>query len=195
MDQILARAVFLPRLSTTLLASFALAALLLAALGIYGVLSYSVSQRTKEIGLRMALGASGGNTVALIVRNSVVMVGDRRRHRPGRGDRCWRARWPASSTASARSTCRRSRWRPPAADCRRPRQPAAGAAHDARRSDGGAARELARLRLGPPSMRLRSLAAASGLLGPRRARGGVPGGRRRKGQPTNSTVYSGPSSV
>jgi putative ABC transport system permease protein len=74
MDQILARAVFLPRLSTTLLAMFALAALLLAALGIYGVLSYSVSQRTKEIGLRMALGASGGNTVAMIVRSSVGMV-------------------------------------------------------------------------------------------------------------------------
>ncbi len=74
MEQILARAVFLPRLSTTLLASFAVAALLLAALGIYGVLSYAVSQRTREIGLRMALGASGGNTVALIVRNSVAMV-------------------------------------------------------------------------------------------------------------------------
>ena len=74
MDQILARAVFLPRLSTTLLAMFAIAALLLAALGIYGVLSYSVSQRTKEIGLRMALGASGGNTVAMIVRGSVAMV-------------------------------------------------------------------------------------------------------------------------
>jgi ABC-type antimicrobial peptide transport system permease subunit len=38
------------------------------------VLSYSVSQRTKEIGLRMALGASGGNTVAMIVRSSVAMV-------------------------------------------------------------------------------------------------------------------------
>ena len=86
MDQILARAVFLPRLSTTLLALFALAALLLAALGIYGVLSYSVSQRTKEIGLRMALGASGGNTVALVVRNSVVLVAHRRRGGPGRGD-------------------------------------------------------------------------------------------------------------
>ena len=74
MEQILARAVFLPRLSTTLLATFAVAALLLAALGIYGVLSYSVSQRTREIGLRMALGASGGNTIAMIVRNSVIMV-------------------------------------------------------------------------------------------------------------------------
>jgi len=74
MDQILARAVFLPRLSTTLLALFAGAALLLAALGIYGVLSYSVTQRTREIGLRMALGAHAGETVGLIVRNSMSLI-------------------------------------------------------------------------------------------------------------------------
>ena len=74
MDQLLARAVFLPRLSTTLLTTFALSALLLAALGLYGVLSYSVTQRTREIGLRMALGAEAGNTVGLIVRNSFVLV-------------------------------------------------------------------------------------------------------------------------
>jgi ABC-type antimicrobial peptide transport system permease subunit len=73
-DQILARAVFLPRLSTTLLTLFALAALLLAALGIYGVLSYSVSERTKEIGLRLALGSTVSETVGLIVRQSITLV-------------------------------------------------------------------------------------------------------------------------
>jgi ABC-type antimicrobial peptide transport system permease subunit len=74
MDQILARAVFLPRLSTTLLAIFALAALLLAALGIYGVLSYSVAQRTREIGLRMALGSSDRQTIRLVVGHSLQLV-------------------------------------------------------------------------------------------------------------------------
>jgi putative ABC transport system permease protein len=74
MDQILARTVFLPRLSTTLLSAFAIAALLLAALGLYGVLSYSVTQRRQEIGLRMALGASGGSTVGLVIRNSLILI-------------------------------------------------------------------------------------------------------------------------
>ena len=74
MDQILARAVFLPRLSTTLLAVFASAALLLAALGIYGVLSYSVTQRTREIGLRMALGANATETLGRVTRHSVLLI-------------------------------------------------------------------------------------------------------------------------
>ena len=75
LDQLLARAVFLPRLSTALLSWFALGALLLAALGIYGVLSYAVTQRTREIGLRMALGAEVGRTVRLVVGNSMLLIG------------------------------------------------------------------------------------------------------------------------
>jgi putative ABC transport system permease protein len=74
MEQILARAVFLPRLSTTLLAAFAAAALLLAALGIYGVLSYSVTQQTREIGLRMALGANATETLGRVVRRSMGLI-------------------------------------------------------------------------------------------------------------------------
>jgi putative ABC transport system permease protein len=71
LDQLLARAVFLPRVSAQLLAAFAAAALVLASLGIYGVLSYSISQRTREIGLRMALGARASHTIGFVVRDSL----------------------------------------------------------------------------------------------------------------------------
>ena len=144
MDQILARAVFLPRLSTTLLATFALAALLLAALGIYGVLSYSVSQRTREIGLRMALGASGGNTVAMIVRNSVIMVAIGGVDRPHCRD--------AAGAVDGRHPVRRRAVRRAvvhdggdhAADCGRAGEPVAGAADDTGRSRRRATRPVAR---------------------------------------------------
>jgi putative ABC transport system permease protein len=75
MRQVLARAVSLPRLSMVLMAIFAATALLLATLGIYGVISYSVSRRTKELGLRMALGAESGDARRLVVVNSMGLVG------------------------------------------------------------------------------------------------------------------------
>jgi putative ABC transport system permease protein len=63
-----------PRFTTMLLASFALAALLLAVTGIYGVLAYSVAQRKHELGIRMALGAERADIVRLVVRQGVSLA-------------------------------------------------------------------------------------------------------------------------
>jgi putative ABC transport system permease protein len=68
-------AVAQPRLRTVLMGTFALLALTLATIGVFGVLSYFVTQRTQEIGIRMALGARAADVVGLVVRQGVTLAG------------------------------------------------------------------------------------------------------------------------
>jgi putative ABC transport system permease protein len=73
MDEIIGKSVAQPRVYALLLGIFAGLALILASIGIYGVMSYTVIQRTHEIGIRMALGARPFDVVKLIVKQGMIL--------------------------------------------------------------------------------------------------------------------------
>jgi len=74
MDEYIASSVAAPRFNTTLLTIFAAVALVLTIVGLYGVMSYAVAQRTNEIGIRLALGAQTKDVLTLVVKQGALLI-------------------------------------------------------------------------------------------------------------------------